>query len=235
MAQDFLYSKEHKVYAKDYIEIYIPLDYFEDNLAVNKGDKISTFGLVFIRKKEGPFKLITVPITFELQLYEMEDTEITIQGIKIPCKALKYLKDSYVFDPSVQQTFNDGEAWVTMILNGKVPKCINYAKLIDIWWKNCEISNTDLKCNNKIMELIIAAMYRSRKDFKRRYGQEYGLRTEQVGYDYATGNVRDVVESLSTFSGMVFEDISRMITSGINNSTEGIEEPVSPFEKIIHY
>jgi hypothetical protein len=235
MAQDFLYTKDHKVYAKEYIEIYIPLDYFETGLAINKGNVVSTFGLLFIRKKEGEFKLINVPITFELQLYSIEDTEITVHGIKIPCKVSKYMKDSYVFDPSVQQTFNDGERWVTMILNGKVPKCINYAKLIDIWWKNCEISNTDSKCVTKVFELVLAAMYRSQKDFKRRYGQEYGQRTEQIGYDYATGNVRDVVESLSTFSGMVFEDISRMITSGINNSSEGVEEPVSPFEKIIHY
>ena len=122
-----------------------------------------------------------------------------------------------------------------MILNGKVPKCLNYAKIIDIWWKNCIISNTDSKCVTKVFELVLAAMYRSGEDFKHPYRQVYGKRTEQVGYDYATGNVRDVVESLSTFSGMVFEDISRMITSGINNSIEGVEEPVSPFEKIIHY
>lgn len=235
MAQNFLYTKDHKCYAKDYIEIYIPLDYFESNLAVNKGNIIKTFGLLFIKGKTGDYFFIDVPVTIELQLYDSEDTEITIKGKKIPVKALKYMKDSYVFDPSIVQTFNDGEAWVTMVLNGKVPKCLNYAKLVDIWWKNCIISNTDSKCHSKIFELILAAMYRSGEDFKHRYGEVYGQRTEQIGYDYATGNVRDVVESLSTFSGMVFEDISRMITSGINNSTEGIEEPESPFEKIIHY
>jgi len=44
-----------------------------------------------------------------------------------------------------------------------------------------------------------------------------------------------VVKDLSTFSGMVFEDIGMMISNGINNSIEGVEEPVSPLEKIIHY
>lgn len=235
MAQNFLYTKEHLCYAKDYIEIYIPLDYFEDDLAVNKGNRISTFGLLFVKGKTGDYFFIDVPVTIDLQLYDSEDTEITIKGKKIPVKALKYMKDSLVFDPSIVQTFNDGEKWVTMILNGKVPKCLNYAKIIDIWWKNCIISNTDSKCVTKVFELVLAAMYRSGEDFKHPYRQVYGKRTEQVGYDYATGNVRDVVESLSTFSGMVFEDISRMITSGINNSIEGVEEPVSPFEKIIHY
>jgi len=40
---------------------------------------------------------------------------------------------------------------------------------------------------------------------------------------------------ISTFSGIVYEDINRMITSGLNNTLEGVEEQISPLEKIIHY
>lgn len=70
---------------------------------------------------------------------------------------------------------------------------------------------------------------------KERYGQVFGKRTDPDGYDYATGDVRSVVKNLSTFSGMVFEDIGTMISSGINNSVNNVEEQVSPLEKIIHY
>ena len=70
---------------------------------------------------------------------------------------------------------------------------------------------------------------------KKRYGQYFGKQTNPTGYDYKTGNVRSVVKDLSTFSGMVFEDISTMISNGISNSIDNVEEPVSPLEKIIHY
>ena len=70
---------------------------------------------------------------------------------------------------------------------------------------------------------------------KRRYGQKYGAQTNPNGLDYARSNVRNVVKDLSTFSGMVFEDMGMMISNGINNSINNIEEPESPLEKIIHY
>ena len=83
--------------------------------------------------------------------------------------------------------------------------------------------------------MIIAATYRNPHNTKERYGQYYGRQTNPNGYDYKTGNVREVVKDLSTFTGMVFEDISGMISNGINNSINNNEEPVSPLEKIIHY
>ena len=97
------------------------------------------------------------------------------------------------------------------------------------------MAGVNFQVPSKIYEMIISNIYRNPNNVKQRYGEYYGKQTNPKGIDYKTGNVRDVVEGLSTFSGMVFEDISRMITSGINNSLDGIEEPVSPLEKIIYY
>ena len=77
--------------------------------------------------------------------------------------------------------------------------------------------------------------FTSPNNLKERYGQLYGRQENPTGYDYTTENVRQVVKDLSTFSGMIFEDMGTMITSGINNSIDNTEEPVSPLEKIIHY
>ena len=127
------------------------------------------------------------------------------------------------------------EAFLESILSGKLPKTLNYEKIIDMWWRNLEISGVSFKVPSKIFEMIIATIYRSPNDPKKRYGQYYGKQVHPDGYDYKTGNVRNVVKDLSTFSGMVFEDMGTMISNGINNSIENIDEPISPLEKIIHY
>jgi len=179
--------------------------------------------------------LLNVPTVIEFQLFDYDHDTITIHGAKMECFIMKYIKDAYIFHQSIPKEGTTAGAFLNYVLSGKLPKSINYNKLIDIWWKNLEIAGFNYRVPSKILELILANMYRDRSNFKRRYGQQYGKQTNPSGFDYATGNVRDIVEGLSTFSGIVYEDINRMITSGLNNTLEGVEEQVSPLEKIIHY
>lgn len=242
MAQELMYVKEHNIYAKDYLEIYIPLNYFENDskdnpeaaCAVDHGRSVSVFALLYCKGKSGNYKFMNVPTKIEVMQYSFDDENtITIHGKTIKVRTLKFMKDSLICSDTVVQNFNLGEAWVDMLLNGKVPSAINYPKLINIWWNNCEITGIDLQCNSKIMELVITNLYRNAANKKERYGIVYGKKTSPEGYDYDNQNYRNVVKSLSSFSGFIFEDISSMITSGINNSLEKIEEPESPLEKII--
>lgn len=234
-----MYAKGGKLFTTNYTEIYIPTDYFDGKYAINKGPMIETLGLLYIRSypggKEGPIRLVNVPGKVNLVVYDIQQDEIDIQGNSIQVTTLKYIKDSYIMNQSIAKGREVSESFLTYLLNGKLPKTLNYADIIDIWWRNIEMSGESFKVPSKIFEMIIANIYRSPKDPKDRYGQYYGKQTNPNGYDYETGNVRDVVEGLSTFSGMVFEDISRMITTGINNAKEKVEEPVSPLEKIIYY
>ena len=235
-----LYAKSGKIYASDYTEIYIPSEYFDgEKYAINKGLMIETLGLVYIRSypkgKEGPIRLLNIPATIDFMIYDMQHDEINIENKSIHVVTLKYMKDAYVLNQTIPQGREIAESFLKYILDGKLPKTLNYVDLIDMWWKNIEISGVNFQVPSKIFEMIIANIYRNPDDTKLRFGQYYGKQLNPNGYDYETGNVRDVVEGLSTFSGMVFEDITRMITTGINNSRDNIEEPVSPLEKIIYY
>lgn len=233
-----LYSKDGHINCREYCEIYIPMNYFEDNFAVNKGVSIETLGLLYIRSypggKEGPIQLLNLPAIINVMMYDFQNEEIKVHGKSMQVLTLKFLKDSYVFHQSIQKGREVAEMFLNYMLMGKLPKTLDYAKIIDIWWKNLEISGVSFKVPSKIFEMIIASIYRHPNDPKKRFSEYYG-KNPTNGYNYKTGNVRDVVEGLSTFSGMVFEDISRMITSGINNSIEGVEEPISPLEKVIYY
>lgn len=236
-----LYANNGKIYCNDYMEIYIPMIYFDKPtpVAINAGSYIETLGLVYIRSfkngTEGPIQFLNIPTPVSFMLYDFRYDTITIANNTIDVMVLEYLKDSYVLHQTVTQGREVADTFLSTILSGKLPRTLNYADVLNIWWRNIEISGISYKVPSKMFEMIIATIYRDPRNMKRRYGQYYGKQDSPNGYDYETGNVRTVVKDLSTFSGMVFEDIGNMISNGIVNTIDDVEEPVSPLEKIIHY
>lgn len=234
------YAKDSKIYAKNYLEIHIPKSYFDGNrFATSKGVSIESLGLVYVESvvngKATPIKLLRLPVMIDFMVYDFLDQEVKVYGKNLPVTTLKYLQDSYVMPQSVQKGRDVAEMFLNVMLSGKLPTNIDYASLIDIWWRNIEIASVSLGVPSKIFEMIIANIYRDSKDIKKRFAVYYGSSPTSDGHNYQTGNVRDIVQNLSTFSGLIFEDINRMITSGINNSKDGVEEAESPLEKTIHY
>ena len=234
-----LYAENGKIYCNEYLEVYIPMEYFNNKFAINKGSSIETLGLVFIRSyingKEGDIQLMNLPTVIDLRVYDFKHETIKINNISQDVMTLQYLKDSYILHQTVPNGREIANQFVDMMLAGSLPRTLNYTKIIDIWWKNLSISGVSYEVPSKILEMIICTIYRNPNNGKERYGQYYGRQSNPSGYDYETGNVRSVVKDLSTFSGMVFEDIGNMISNGIKNSIDEIEEPISPLEKIIHY
>ncbi len=234
-----LYAKNGKIYCNDYMEIYVPMIFFDDGIAFNKGASIETLGLLYTRATqggvEGPIRFFNVPVVINVMLYNFRNETIRVNGRSIDVMTLEYPKDSYVLHQTVTKGREVAEAFLETILNGKLPKTLDYRRIINLWWRNLDISGVSFKVPSKIYEMIIASIYRNPNNPKERYGQYFGRQASPSGFDYKTGNVRAVVKELSTFSGMVFEDIGTMISNGINNSIEGKEEPESPLEKIIHY
>ena len=236
-----LYANSGKIYCSEYMEIYIPMDYFssDNTVAFNRGATIDTLGLVYTRAfpsgNAGPIRLFNLPVVVSFMVYESRRETIKINHRSIDVLTLQYLKDAHVMHQSVTKGREVAGDFLETMLGGKLPNTLNYTQVIDLWWRNLEIAGVSYKVPSKIFEMIIASIYRNPHNQKQRYGQYYGKHPEASGYEYTTGNVRSVVKQLSTFSGMVFEDINTMISNGINNSIEGNEEPNSPLEKIIHY
>lgn len=234
-----LYADTGKIHCNDYMEIYVPVSYFADGAAINKGASIETIGIAYTRAypggQEGPIRLLNIPVIINLMVYEFRQETIKVHGRSLDVMTLMYLKDSCVMHQTVTKGREVAALFLQTILAGKLPRTLSYTDVINMWWRNLEIADISFKVPSKIYEMIIASIYRSPKDGKERYGQYYGRQTNPTGYDYETGNVRSVVKDLSTFSGMVFEDIGTMISNGINNSMNGVEEQISPLEKIIHY
>lgn len=233
-----LYAKDGQIYANEPLELYIPMDYFNSGMAENAGISVETFGILFIKtfgSKESDYKLFNIPSIINVMIHEFKYETITIHGDTMDVMTLEYAKDTVIMKQTLVRGRVISEFFLTNILKGKIPSCIAYSKLIDIWWKNLEIAGVSYKSPSKIFEFIISAIYRNPNNLKERFGQLYGKQANPNEYNYAAKNVREVVKNLSTFSGMVFEDIGAMISSGISNSINEVEEPESPLEKIIHY
>lgn len=234
-----LYAANGKLFCNDYMELYVPMEYFNNNMAFNKGASIETFGTIYVREfpkgEPGPFRLLNAPTVIDVMVYDFSHETIKVHGKNVDVVTLKYIKDSYVMHQSVTKGRTVAEDFLALLLAGKLPRTLNYAQVLDIWWRNLQISGINYKVPSKIYEMIIASIYRNPHNTKERYGQYYGRQTNPSGYDYKTEKVKDAVKDLSTFSGMVFEDIGLMISNGINNTIDNVDEPVSPLEKIIHF
>lgn len=234
-----LYAKEGKIYCNDYMEIYIPKEYFESNMATNRGASIETFGVVFVRGypngNEGKIQIINAPVIINLMVYEFREEIIEIKGRSIDVMTLMYVKDVFIMRQSITRGREVAETFLATEMGGKLPAVLNYKSLIDLWWNNMEMAGVNFKVPSKIYEMILATTYRDPNNKKRRFGQLYGSQSNPTGFGYAKANARAVVKDLSTFSGMVFEDMGMMISNGINNSLTNFDEPESPLEKIIHY
>lgn len=234
-----LYAEKGKIYCNEYMELYIPMQYFNDGIAINKGSSVETLGLLYIKSfpggNEDQLKLFNLPTIITLMIYEFKQEIIKINNKSIDAMVLEYPKGSFIMHQYIPKGRDVANMFLNTMLAGKLPNTLNYSKIIDIWWKNLEISGVSLKVPSKLYEMIIAAIYRNPNDMKKRYGQYYARQNSPNGIDYKTGDVRNVVKNLSTFSGMVFEDIGTMITNGINTALNEEEEQVSPLEKIIYY
>ena len=235
-----LYTKDNEVWCKEYTELYIPKEYFEEGVAENAGATIETFGVVyfrtFVNDKPGKLKRLDIPATISVVNSTYSDTTIKLTGIgEIPVMAVKFMPDSPMFHQTLEQGRLVAEKFLHMMMNGKLPKTLGYDELINLWWTNLAISGVSFQVPSKIYEMIISTVYRDSHNTKLRFGQWIGKQVTPNWYAYQTGSIREIVKNLSTFSGMVFEDMGNMISSGIANTIDDVEEPISPLEKLIHY
>ena len=181
-----LYVKNGKLYATDYLEIHIPLSYFEnDRFASIKGATIESLGLVYLESfpdgNRKPITLLNLPAILNFEVYETSEGNIDIKNISIPVKTLKYMKDAYVMNASIERGREVCEAFLNVMLSGKLPKNLDYSRLIDIWWKNIEIAGVNLGVPSKIFEMIIANIYRDRSDIKKKFAEYYGSSPDSSG------------------------------------------------------
>ena len=234
------YSKDGFIYNKNFLEMFFPLEYFKDDYyAINYGNKVNIFGLFPVREtingKPGEIKTLTLPTFIDIPIGQMRKGSVTVNGKSLDVYISEYTKDSKLIDKFIPQTPEIGTRLVHMIIDGKLPpNIIEYNEIINVLWRSLSIAGIDLRVNSTLYEALIATMSRNPKNLKERFGIGFGKSISVSPLDYVSLNTRDAVANLSTFSGIAFEDLDAMITNGITNTINKIDEPESPLEKLIY-
>lgn len=223
-------------------EFYIPDDYFKDSpgFAENLGDKIKTLGIfdVGICDDKGTVKemrTFAIPTWIKLNIIDIDSKTVKLPGEDegVPCQVLIYQKGHAIMPSMTVQDSSNVSAFLDFLLKGKLPKTIPYEKTLAVWQENQNMNKAFLGVPSVIEELIISGIYRYKNDPKQKFAWVIGKDPKISQYDYTTYNIRQITQTLSTFTGMTFEDMDSMITSSLNRTRQNGTELDSPVETLL--
>lgn len=247
MASMFKMVGEQIVFTGTLMEAYIPTAYYDMGIATEYGgERVEVLGLFNARffsdedgkKPIGELATINIPTT--INVYPSTTENRTIQLIKDvdedTYKVLKFYNGSTFTDKYIIKKAKNAEAFLKVLESGKIPRTIPYEKIIEIWTTNMQMNDVtmpDVPMSNR--EMIVAEIYRDRKNPAYRYGIRAGKNPGISSYDYIPANSRTLTKYSSTFAGLTFEDFDTMVTNGLNISKSGRKQAQSPIEEIIKY
>jgi hypothetical protein len=247
MQPEFFQRKGDSVlFTGNYMEAYIPIEYFEKGIAVENGDKIDLFAIFNFKvfstlnpdRKSAKLLTFKFPSSIITKPHSSEDDDIElISGSgEQRYKVLKYFKNDEILTTiNVVQSINNVEKFIDLLNAGKLPNTIKYNMILDLFLKNLEINKINLDVSSVVLEAMITQIYRYKDDRALPFRKVIGKNKKVTEYDYKTANMREIAELGSTFTALTFEDIDTMITASINRNLYKRQEAQSPVEKIINY
>lgn len=229
------------------MEAYIPIEYYNMGIAVEYGgDCIEVLGLFNVRffedtdAKKPIGKLETFNIPTNIKVYPTSFENRTLKLVddveESQYVVLRFYTDDVVTQKALIQSSKNAEGFLKVLESGKIPRTISYDDIFDIWTANMVkngVKMPDVPASNR--EMIIAEIYRDKKDPSKRFAYRMGKNPKTSPYDYIPANSRTLTKYNSTFAGITFEDIDTMITNGLNISKTGRDQTESPIEQIIKF
>lgn len=225
-----------------YMEAYIPASYFTKKQAEEVGDAIKTLGLFNIRtfndangKDPNPIRLFNVPIQLMTYPTSYETKSIKLNNTEDVFVILKYYTNDIFCPNTVPKSLDAFEKFLAVLIGGKIPQNVSYDDVLDIWMKNNTVADISFDIPDTIFELVISEIYRSKKDPTKKFGYVLGNDPSHSPYDYITASPRAITKYNSNFTGIAFENMDEMLTAGVNRTSTGKSENISPMEEIIKY
>ena len=233
-------DSQHIYVDDDYMELYIPTYFFDQNrrYAVDFSTTIETLGLIhcglFNKGQLESIQLFKHPYTIVVYVYDSERRTINIPGQgNTPCKVLKYTKGAMMMDSVIIQDAQSSLSYLYCQTEAMIPKSVPYDKLATAWQRNKSINSVSFGVRNEVEEMVIAAECKLDGDMNKKFAQVYGSDLRVSPYAYKPVTSRQVCQYSSTFAGITFEDIDSMITTSINRTREKRPEEYTPIEAVI--
>jgi hypothetical protein len=243
---EFIKDGDYIYINKPYVEVYIPMDLFDDpdkNSTISSiyGDGISTLGLFNMRFfdsvedniKRDSFDILTFnyPNTIETFPSEYEENvSLVICGIEDKYMILKYLKGDILMRSSTPRSSVNCEKFLNLIMKGKIPLTIDPINVFKTWIRNFEINNVNPGVPSVILQIIISEMYRNKNNPIEQFRKIAGKGNKK---DYVAYNMNEVSSNTSILAALAFERFGDKLVSCLNMTKEGTKQIKSPIEKVL--
>jgi hypothetical protein len=221
----------------DHLDIYVPKEYFEDEIAEIVGEAIKTIGILFMRvrngESQGVFHKMVVPnvVTFNYS----GESESTESFFGEPESYMVYtLERDEVF--MVSEMFitsaKNVEKYANCLHAGRIPAgkyADNFTQYLDIQRSN----GMSMGVPSSTLEVIISELARWSGDITVPY--RLALAKGAGPSDFKMSRIKQLPYLNGTYSAVAFEDIGLALINGVVRSARGTEEPSTPMEDVVKY
>lgn len=248
---EFIRQDDNIILNAGYAEAYIPESLFTDieseapksSVAYMVGTQVHTIGVFNMRimnsEDDDPekFKLRTFSFPTAIDTFPSDVVKRTMSlGLNDdapePYRVLKYIRGDIIMNARTVQNNDNCEAFMNMLLRGKIPTSIPYDQLIHIWDRNFKINGVNPGVPSVTLQLIISEMCRDKKDPSLQFRKTAGKGNVKMT-NYLAGNMRTVASYTNVMNALTFENMGEMLTTSINITREGKVQDRSPLEKVL--
>jgi len=231
------------------LRIYIPQDYIENGIATLDGSAINTLALFQLsaHNKEtdnGVFKSCLFPVNMRIlfnSFYQSSQNEIKELEKNQKYLVLQSFQDSVLLENnSLIGNHHSLYNLLQLLLNGKLPKIINYNNIIHVILNCIEINGMTSEFNLPyiLLEALTSEFARNSQDIneplRMKLGRIKKTLTEKDLSDFIYISSKNLPHIKSTFSSITFEDFFKSLTFSINRTRHNEKEASTPIEKLIH-
>lgn len=221
------------------MELFVPNDFFKNNLAEQVGQSYYIFGSLkayhYNNKDDDRSKAIKSTLCYPSKFYTIPD-EVSQEKLDIGrgeerYTVLTYYNNAVLFTSSeIIRSVDNLSDFINMLTSGKLD-IIEYSKLARMLQLCKYYNGVNFGTPAMYEEVIISDYYRDPKDVSRQ--ARFAANDTNEKHFFARGiTQREKVSFTSTFSGITFEDITSMLTMADNAKRENRKEVISDVEKV---
>lgn len=223
------------------LEILLPEKYFDDEIAIESGLKISTmavFIMNYYKTEEDtkPIKyrmLLPETITFSFSEQSQIESKDDNGNKEVDRVFTLYEKDTFIENINVPKSDTNTENFVKLHFNGRIPKVVNYSDIIKLYLENMYSNSCDLKVPACLLEVMIAELARDKNNIEVPYRIKINETNKENDYQNIT--IKTLASITSTFTALTSEDINANIISSVSKTRTGGSEKETPIEKALYY
>ncbi|MGL6099533.1 MAG: hypothetical protein ACRC0G_07895 [Fusobacteriaceae bacterium] len=239
------------VFVGTYMEAYIPMNTFETTNALELGDSVRVFGLFNFKvfntleptesdiakaKLETfclPSLMESTPTEQEIRLMVADNA---IEGtIRESHKVLKFYNgDLLVKNLNIIKDVANVEIFLKILNSAKIPRTIPYDALPKMLERCVDLNGINARVSPLVYETLMTEICRYFKDPSKPFRLVIGAGKAGQN-EYIPMRIRGIAQNNSAYTGITFEEFDASALTAINKTRSGVEQQVSPIEKVLKY